>query len=80
MTQGLFVNMARPRSKKAVKEAIASGTAVYAEATSFYGGEFEGLIYSLPEGEKVVFVGPDPHRDRRFYGTITKKNGLLRVT
>lgn len=80
MTQGLFVGMTRPKSKKAVKEAVASGFAVYAEATSLHGGEFEGLIYGLPEGEKVVFVGPDPYRDRRFYGTITKKNGLLRVT
>lgn len=78
--QGLYINMARPKTKKAVKEAIANGVAVYAEATSFFGDEFDGLIYNLPEGHKVHFVGPDPTRARNFYGTIIMKGGVLRVT
>lgn len=81
MTQGLFINMARPKSKKALKEAIAAEVAVYAEATSFFGNEFDGLIYNLPKTQKVVFVGPDPERDRRFYGTIAwNSKGVLTVT
>jgi hypothetical protein len=80
MTQGLYIGMARPKSKKAVKEAIAGGMAVYAEATSFHGGEYEGPVDCMPVGEKVVFVGPDPHRDRRFYGTIAMTAKGLKVT
>jgi hypothetical protein len=80
MTQGIFINMHRPKSKKAIKEAIAAGTAVYAEATSFHGGEYDGPVDCMPVGTKVVFVGPDPHRDRRFYGTIAMTEKGLRVT
>lgn len=71
--------MHRPKSKKAVREAIAAGDAVLAEATSFFGDEFGGPIYNLPKGSKVVFAGPDPHTDRRFYGTIEWKGDVLTV-
>jgi hypothetical protein len=81
MTQGLFIGNRRPKSKKEVKEAIAAGTPeVYAEATSFHGNEFDGRLSDLAVGQQVVFVGPDPHRDRRFYGTVKMTANGLRVT
>lgn len=72
--------MSRPKSKKAIKEAIANGVAVYAEATSFHGGEYEGPVDCAPVGTKIVFVGPDPFTKRNFYGTITVTPTGIKVT
>lgn len=81
MTQGIFINGDRPKSKKAVKEAIAANPAsVRAEATSWHGDEYDGPVSYLPVGSTVVFVGPDPHRDRRFYGTIKVTANGIKVT
>ena len=69
--QGIFVNHARPKSKKAVKEAIAADPSrVSLEATSMFGNEYDGPISEAPRGS-YSFVGPDPYRKRSFYGTIT---------
>jgi hypothetical protein len=71
--QGLFIAGARPKSKKAVKEAVANDPrSVRAQATSLFGDEYDGPIMSLPSGASVAFVGPDPYNDRRFYGTIER--------
>ena len=77
--QGIFINGARPKSKKAVKEAIAADPAsVEIEATSFFGNEYGGPFEAMPD-EVIYFVGPDPHRDRRFYGTIEKRGNRVTV-
>lgn len=67
--QGIFVGGQRPKSKKAVREAIAAGLPVRLEATSWFGNEYDGPVSDAPAGE-YYFVGPNPHSDRRFYGTI----------
>jgi hypothetical protein len=69
--QGIFINGQRPKSKKAVREAVAANPAtVRAEATSMFGNEFDGSLAEYGGGT-ISFVGPDPYTDRRFYGTIT---------
>lgn len=68
--QGIFVGGARPKSKKAVKEAIAANLPVLLEATSVFGDEYHGPVSEAPVG-KYYIVGPDPYRDRRFFGEIT---------
>lgn len=68
----------RPKSKKAVKEAIANHDFICLEATSFYGNEYDGLVYDAPDGS-YHFVGPDPFTKRNFYGTITVKGGKVSV-
>lgn len=69
--QGIRVDGHRPNSKKAVKEAIAADpTQVFIERTSEFGDEYEGTADELPQGKKVNFVGPDPFKSRKFYGTI----------
>ena len=80
MTQGLFINGSRPKSKKAVKEAVASGARVRLEATSFFGNEYDGSVNDAPDGT-YTFVGPDPERSRVFYGNIvvSTKNGVRSV-
>ena len=76
--QGIYIGMTRPKSKKAVREAIAAGDAVYLEATSLFGNEYEGAVDTAPDGQ-YYFVGPDPHTKRNFYGTITVRNGAVSV-
>lgn len=80
MTQGIWVNWNRPKSKKAVKEAIASNPeGVSLEATSFFGNEYDGPITEMPENKMVFVVGPDPARDRRFYLNITRVGDKFKV-
>jgi len=77
------VNGLRPKSKKAIKEALADeATAgrVRAQATSWFGDEYDGFIVNAPVGTTVHFVGPDPERDRRFYGTIHVTSAGIKVT
>jgi len=78
MTQGIFVNYNRPASKKAVKEAVASGQKVSLEATSFFGNEYDGPIENAPDGT-YFFVGPDPQRKRNFFGQIIKSGEKITV-
>lgn len=67
---GIFIDGVRPRSKKQVKEtAIADPRRVAIEGTSMFGSPYSGPVAEAPQGE-YHFVGPDPYRDRRFYGTI----------
>lgn len=78
--QGIFVNGQRPKSKKAVKEAIAENPAsVRLEATSIFGNEYDGRVCDAPSGT-YTFVGPNPNTDRRFYGTIKIEGEFCKVT
>lgn len=81
--QGIKIRgVGRPRSKKQVKEEIATDPSrVFAEGTSLHGGEYDGPISEMPEGTKVNFVGPDPYTNRKFYGTIVKdQSGNIKVS
>lgn len=78
--QGIYVNYERPKSKKAVKEAVAADPAsVRIEATSVFGNEYDGPVSTAPDG-RYAFVGPDPYSKRNFYGTITVTDGKARVS
>ena len=68
----------RPKSKKAIREAIRDPRDVVIEVTRF-GHEREISLVNILDGEEFHFVGPDPYRDRRFYGTIGKRNGKVYV-
>lgn len=69
--QGIYINGRRPTSKKALKEAVATDLdSIDVEATSLFGNEYGGPLSRALPG-RIDFVGPDPHRDRRFYGSIT---------
>lgn len=81
MTQGIWIGRFRPKSKKQVKEAIEKDpSSVRIEATSWSGNEFDGLASELDFGKRIYFVGPDPHRDRRFYGMIDVTEEGLKVS
>lgn len=78
--QGIFINGRRPRSKKEIKETVASDpTLVSVEATSVFGDEYGGPLKDAPPGD-ITFVGPDPYIKRSFYGRITvKSDGTFKV-
>ena len=80
MTQGIFVKYSRPKSKKAVIEAIkANPSDVVLEATSFFGNEYDGPITQMPEDKMVFVVGPDPYKARNFYLNITRRGDKFTV-
>lgn len=80
--QGIFINHRRPTSKKEVRESIADlmigPGRVRLEATSLHGNEYDGPIAGAPDG-KYSFVGPDPYKSRKFYGTIIKSGATIKV-
>ena len=78
MTQGVFVNGARPKTKKVIKEALLAGDEVALEATSMFGNEYGGLVAEAPDGT-YTFVGPDPYNARNFFGNFVVKDGRVTV-
>lgn len=79
--QGIFIGGQRPKSKKQIKDLVKDGKAstIRAEATSMFGNEYDGPITNMPEGE-IYFVGPDPYTKRNFYGRITRKGDVIKVS
>jgi hypothetical protein len=69
MSYGIFVNGTRPKSKKAVKEAVKNNDRIRLENTSLFPGGYDGDINDAPDG-RYDFVGPDPYTKRVFYGNI----------
>ena len=76
--QGVWINGTRPKSKKAIKEALIAGDEVALEATSVFGNEYDGLVTDAPNGD-YTFVGPDPYTKRNFYGTLTVRGDKVNV-
>jgi len=65
-------------SKKALRETVAAGEWVALEATSIFGDEYGGPLDDAPDGTYTV-VGPDPYRNRKWYASITKRDGKITV-
>ena len=78
--QGIFINGVRPKTKAAVKQAIAQRPeTVVLEATSVFGNEYGGCVLSMPEHAPAYCVGPDPERKRSFYLNITRVGDKVTV-
>lgn len=78
--QGIWLDNARPKSKKAVREAIAANpSTVYVEAVSFFGNDWSGPVSDLAVGQGITFVGPDPARARNFFGRIIRTPSGFKV-
>lgn len=73
----------RPKTKKALKEAIAAGTEIVRfDKTAI---DFDGAGYlvtgDLTWGTKLSVVGPDPYTKRDWYATVELlANGKVRVS
>lgn len=70
----------RPKTKAEVKRTVAAAPQdVSIEGTSLHGSPYSGPLSTAPDGNYSC-VGPDPYSDRRFYLTIKKHNGEIKVT
>jgi hypothetical protein len=67
-------------SKKTMKEAVEAGLKFYLFDTSLIGNKGNIRIEDIAEGQSVgPIVGPDVFRNRKWYATIERRNGTLRV-
>ncbi len=86
--QGTFVNGSRPKTKKALREAVEAIAfegdpySVVLEATSLFGNEYDGSLGSAPKTTTFYVVGPDPYKKRNWYANIkwNDKKGQWVVT
>lgn len=78
--QGVYdKNRNRFKTKKAMKEALATAETVYLEATSVFGNEYGGAVGDAPDGTYTV-VGPDPYTARNWYANIKKDGEKVKVS
>ena len=81
---GAFVDGKRPSSKKALREAVATGLYVAFDVTGAF-GPLAGDVLHAPWSRSIgthtlSVVGPDPYRKRSWYASVTvKPDGSLRV-
>jgi hypothetical protein len=88
---GAFVNGDRPRTKKALREALRDNpdTVLFDQTSMFAPGQPGDMGRYLPvtgdsripPGVTLSVVGPDPHRERRWYASVTvAADGRIRIT
>lgn len=72
--QGAFVNGARPRTKKLLRDALQQMPQnVELERTSTISNdEYGGLATELPLNKEVYVVGPDPYKQRNWYANVKR--------
>lgn len=74
---GAYVNGIRPKTKKALREALAANpTAVEFDGTALgQEGHRFTAEHTVASGDVLQVCGPDPYRDRKWYASI--RNGKL---
>lgn len=77
---GAYVNAERPKTKKALKEAVAKTPDLLDfDATSFEGPAMY-QVKDLTPGLRLQVVGPDPYSKRSWYATVELKGGRVVVS
>lgn len=85
---GIWIEEKHPTSKKAVKDYLTQDQtakrlrAIILEDTSYINPGYSGSLRYAPKmAQGYTFVGPDPFRDRKFYGTVywDAKSGKWKV-
>lgn len=80
---GAYINGSRPRTKKALKEALKERpTEVSFDATSMFAQVGSYQLDDLPgSGIKLSVTGPDPYTARNWYATVeVKADGTVKVS
>ncbi len=81
---GASINGTRVPNKKRLREALAADLkSVEFDQTSTLGHpDFPAsfTVDILPDRIKLTVVLPDPYTDRRYYATVEKKNGKVKVS
>lgn len=82
---GAWVNYDRPRTKKALREALATAPeTVTFDQTSMFTPPGQPDVYSMtgatiPTRVVLMVTGPDPYKDRRWYASVSMINGKVMV-
>lgn len=80
---GAYVEGSRPRTKKALREALATTPeTVTFDQTSMFDSLYPVRINGteVPAGVTLTVFGPDPYRDRKWYASVTVDGtGKVRV-
>ena len=74
VTCGAYVNGERPKTKKALKDAMKETPAkVVFDKTSLFDCEGDKTIRgnALHDSVTINVVGPDPYHNRKWYATVT---------
>jgi hypothetical protein len=78
---GAYVDGRRPKSKKALKEAIRdTPDKVTFDGTSGMGPQFSGGVANIPVGATLAVTGPDPYNARNWYANVSQSGGKVKVT
>jgi hypothetical protein len=82
---GAYIGGGRPRTKKALKEALLTDpTSVYFDGTGVFrvtDGYRTGYRGNeIPEGVTLSVTGPNPYMSRKWWASITFTNGKVKVT
>jgi len=76
---GSFVDGVRPKTKKALREAVADDpnmTRVHFDATSVFDTQARySAQHTVATDDVLVVVGPDPYNNRKWYANV--KNGKV---
>jgi hypothetical protein len=73
-------NGKRIPTKKQLKEMLkADPESVVFDKTAIYDGAGTLQLHELGDGEILSVVGPDPFRDRKWYASVRKVNGRVKV-
>lgn len=79
---GAWVDGKRPKTKKALKEALASSPAdTVFDPTSTFDQQLSNLDGTkIPAGVRLQVTGPCPFTSRKWYATVEMLNGKVRIT
>jgi hypothetical protein len=79
---GAYVNGVRPKSKKALRDALAAGADVEFDSTAAFGPRAGETIYATHndiKADTLQVVGPDPYEKRDWYASVFVKAGKIVV-
>jgi hypothetical protein len=80
MTAQAYVNGVKPKTKKALRDAIKGDPrSVSLYDLNMIGNKGTRRADEIVEGEKVSVVGPDAERDRKWYATVVMSNGKVKL-
>jgi len=78
---GALVDGVRPKTKKALKEAVLSNLdKVRFDPTGAFDPKDPIDPDELTQGVTLVVTGPDPYTARKWYANVVRVNGSVRVT
>ena len=79
---GAWVRFDRPATKAALKRALADNPAsvTFDPTSMFHTGPSLYAVDDITDGVKLSVCGPDPETSRKWFVTVERRNGKIRVS